>query len=277
VWFTHNDRGDEASLYAFDLSGSFIETHAVRNADHFDWEDIAAAPCPDRGDCLYIGDIGDNDKTRAGIIVYIVREPAPGKPTRAFERWSAVYPEEDGPQDAETLLVNPCTGRVHVITKNGDGVSNIYRYPPFPGREISTLTRVGTVRIEGLTQSGRQITGGDFDVDGDRVVIRTGNQVLEWEVDPDNPNAHWADPPRQIEGAADFQGEGISYGLDGSIVSTSEGSPMSIGVVPCESLVESVQDCDFPFQGGCGGCNSAPRHLIIWPVLALFRRRSRRT
>jgi len=272
VWFTHNDRGDEAQLYAFDLSGQFIETHEVRNADHFDWEDIAAAPCPDRGDCLYIGDIGDNDRTRAGIIVYVVREPEAGRSTRAFQRWSAVYPPADGPQDAEALLVNPCTGRVHVITKDGDGVSNIYRYPPFPGKEVSTLTRVGTIYVDGLTQSGRQVTGGDFDADGDRVVIRTGNKVLEWIVDPDNPNAHWNEPPREIEGAADFQGEGITYALDGTIVTTSEGAPMSIGEVPCESAVPADHDCDFPFQGGCG-CNTSPRALWIWPLLALFRRR----
>jgi len=273
VWFTHNDRGDEPNLYAFDLSGNFIETHEVRNADHFDWEDIAAAPCPDHGDCLYIGDIGDNDKTRAGIIVYVVREPAEGKKARAFQRWSAVYPAEDGPQDAETLLVNPCTGRVHVITKDGDGVSHIYRYPPFPGKEVSTLDRVGTLRIDGLTQSGRQVTGGDFDADGDRVVIRTGNQVLEWTVDPDNPNAHWGEAPTEIVGAADFQGEGITYSLDNTIVTTSEGAPMSIGVVPCENLLPADHACDYPFQGGCGGCNNSPPSLWIFPLVALFFRR----
>ena len=271
VWFTHNDKGDEPTIYAFDLNGKYIEAHDVKNASHFDWEDIAAAPCPDRGDCLYIGDIGDNDKSRAGIVVYVVREPEEGKSTKAIETWAGVYP--DGPWDAETLMVHPCTGRVHVITKDGDGDSRIYRFPAFPGKETSTLEHVGTVHIDGLEQTARQVTGGDFDVDGDRVVIRTGNSIREWLVDPEAPNGHWNDPPTDISGAAEFQGEGITYSLDGGLVTTSEGDPMTIGVVPCEGTEPAEQECDYPFQGGCGGCNAAPKASMILPLAGLFRRR----
>jgi hypothetical protein len=273
VWFTHNDKNSEPLLFAFDLQGRFIESHEVRNADNFDWEDIAAAPCPDRGDCLYIGDIGDNDKDRAGIIVYVVREPEAGKPTKVIERWLGIYP--DGAHDAETLMVHPCTGRVHVITKDGDGESKIYRYPAFPGKDPVTLEHVGTVHIDGLTQSARQVTGGDFDADGDRVVIRTGNSIREWIVDPAAPNAHWNDPPVEIVGAAEFQGEGIAYSLDGDLVTTSEGKPMTIGVVPCVTTVPAEHDCDYPFHGGCGGCSTVPRALLFLPLLGLFRRRER--
>ncbi len=271
VYFTHNDKGDEATLYAFDLKGNFIEAHEVRGADNFDWEDIAAAPCPDKGDCLYIGDIGDNDKDRAGVIVYVVREPEEGKKAKAIERWLGIYP--DGAQDAETLLVHPCTGRVHIITKDDDGDSKIYRFPSFPGKDSVTLEHVGSVHIDGLTKSARQVTGGDFDGDGDRVVIRTGNSIREWIVDPSAPNQHWNEAPTEIQGAAEFQGEGVTYSIDGGLVTTSEGAPMTIGVVPCETSEPADHDCDYPFQGGCGGCNTAPRAFLILPLLGLFRRR----
>lgn len=273
VWFTHNDRGDDAVIYAFDLAGKLIETHEVKGAEHEDWEDIAAAPCPRGGECLYIGDIGDNDDERPSITVYVAKEPAEGKSAKVVERWTGIY--DDGPHDAEALLVNPCTGRVHIITKEGDGEAGIYRFPPFPGRETATLERIGTVVLDGLTSDSRQVTSADFDADGDRAVLRTADRIYEWQVDPASANAHWADPPIEIVGAIETQGEGITYSLNGDLVTTSEGEPMTISVVRCESLERSAHLCDFPFQGGCG-CNHA-RAALLLPLVGLLRRRRRET
>src|SRR5882757_10862027 len=42
VYWTHNDSGDEAFIYAFNLKGEKIGTWRVPNAKNEDWEDIAA-------------------------------------------------------------------------------------------------------------------------------------------------------------------------------------------------------------------------------------------
>jgi len=262
VWFTHNDNNNAAALHAFDLDGNFIESHAVRSAENFDWEDLSAAPCPHGGDCLYIGDIGDNDGVRGGVTVYVVPEPRPGRATRAIERWTGFY--EDGlSHDAETLMVHPCTGRVHIVTKSA-GQSAVYRFPAFPGADIVELEFVAFAAIDG------EVTGGDFDADGDRVVLRTQSQISEWIVDPSRPNDHWGDVPTTVGGAADLQGEAIAYSLDGSLVTTAEGEPMSIGFVPCEHLEPASHACEYPTQ--CG-CNRGGQSLVLLPFLALFRRR----
>mgnify|MGYP000580552056 CR=1 FL=1 len=254
VFFTHGD-GGEPRIYAFRADGRALESVEVAGAELDDWEDIAAAPCPDKGDCLYIGDIGDNDEQRGSITVYVVREPEEGDDkTKVRERYTATYP--DGAHDAEALLVHPCTGRIHVVTKSADGLSTIYRFPPLSevGRDTVTLEEVAKVQIDAPTAEGRRVTGGDYDLDGDRVVLRTGAEVLEWTIDPEAPNSHWATPPRAYPAASgEEQGEGVAFDLDGGVVITSEGSPMPVARLPC-STEPSSHECVFP-QSGCG-CQS---------------------
>ncbi len=249
VFYTHDDDGPPV-LYAFDRSGTLLATYEVPDADHVDWEDIAAAPCPDRGDCLYIGDIGDNNDDRAQITIYVVREPESGDTkVKLAERYTAVYPK--GPADAEALLVQPCTGRIHIVTKGSDGLSTIYRMPFDPGRDVVTLEEVGKVEIDGPTAETRRVSGGDWDLDGDRLVLRTSSQILEWQTDPNAPNAHWSDPPRILVGADERKGEGVAFDLEGGLVTTSEGSPMPVSVSPCDTT-PSEHVCEFPQTGRCG-------------------------
>ena len=76
-FWTHNDSGGGAWLYAFDRSGQSLGRWAVPGARANDWEDIAAGPGPKRGESyLYIGDIGDNNSRRPYVTVYRIPEPA---------------------------------------------------------------------------------------------------------------------------------------------------------------------------------------------------------
>src|SRR5215213_4949521 len=76
LFWTHNDSGDGPFLYAFDRAGGKRGTWRVAGARAFDWEDMAAGPGPQAGQAyLYVGDIGDNDRSRREIVVYRVTEP----------------------------------------------------------------------------------------------------------------------------------------------------------------------------------------------------------
>ncbi len=283
IWYTHDDKGGQPLITSFRLDGSAVGDHLVRNASNVDWEDLAAAPCPDAGDCLYIGDIGDNDGSRSELTVYVVPEPQPGDDTvKATFRWIGVYP--DGAHDAETLLVHPCTGRVHVVTKDPDGRSGVYRFPPGPADgDVVSLEDVGTITVEGLVQADREVSGGDWHPDGDHVVLRTNSQVFEWRTDPTAPNAHWSDAPEQLGAANEAQGEAIAYGVDGSLVTTSEGQPMQIQQRVCEERLDEPTDCVFPQSGRRCGCTAAPTStaggwLSGWAMwIGLTRRRGHRT
>ena len=75
VFWTHNDSGDDAFIFALNVSGDSLGTWKIPNAQNIDWEDIAAYK--DRGGkCfIYIGEIGDNKSKRHEHAVYRVPEP----------------------------------------------------------------------------------------------------------------------------------------------------------------------------------------------------------
>jgi len=277
VFYTHDD-GGQPQIAAFRADGTALEVVEVAGAELEDWEDLAAAPCPDKGDCLYIGDIGDGGGGRSTVTVYVVREPDEGDDkARVRERYTAAWPA--GASDLETLMVHPCTGRIHLVSKSDDGLSAVYRFPPLQelGRDAVQLEEVAQVQVDGPTAQARRVTGGDYDLDGDRVVLRTGTQLLEWAIDPAAPNAHWSTPPRVLAAASEQQGEGVAFDLDGGLVTTSEGSPFPVGRLTCEPE-PSGHACDFP-QSGCGCVTGAsPAGYLGWLMVlgaGLAQRRQR--
>ena len=272
VLYTHGDKGDGALLHAFELDGGSLGSHLVQSAAVVDWEDLAAGPCPeDGGSCLYVGDIGDNDAVRPTITVYVVREPgAEGEDAEHLETREGAYP--DGPVDAETLLVHPCTGDVYVVTKRTDATAAVYRFP-HDGSGVSTLEAVAEIALD----DDEPITGGSWNEDGDRMLVRTRDRIFEWVTDPLDPDAHWETVPREIQKVDEAQGEGITYTLDGAIVTTSEGQPLQVNLLPCLAEGATTGECTFvPEEGGCGCASSSPigAAWLLSSVFLLARRRT---
>src|ERR1044072_8869678 len=71
AYWTHNDSGDGPFVYAFDTRGDSLGVFRVAGAQARDWEDMAAGPGPEGGKSyLYLGDIGDNNSSRAEVVAY---------------------------------------------------------------------------------------------------------------------------------------------------------------------------------------------------------------
>src|SRR5688572_994382 len=64
IW-SHNDSG-QPLLHAVDASGQSRGRVRIPNATVEDWEDISVAACSG-GSCLYVADIGDNNRARRSI------------------------------------------------------------------------------------------------------------------------------------------------------------------------------------------------------------------
>ncbi len=248
VWYTHGDHGTATELLAFTLDGDLLERHAYKNFDPFDAEDVADAPCPDEGRCLWVADIGDNDLERDGIGLSILREPVEdADPVSPMAAWTGVWP--DGPVDAEALLVHPCSGDVYVVTKEY-AQARVYRWPAPSDEAPTTLVLVATLDLE-----GDGVTGADWDADGERVVLRTATQVYGWVTDPDDPEAHWIDAPTALSSTELLDGEAVAFDPDsGDIVLTSEGDPMPVARIRCVNPTPAVGQCTFPQTGPAGCC-----------------------
>jgi hypothetical protein len=178
VWWVHNDSGDTARVFAVGSTGTTLGEFALSGATAVDWEDIAAGPGPSSGvSYLYVGDTGDNTKSRASVQVYRVPEPLvnPSSPVTTPQTLSGVatltlhYP--DGAHDAESLLVDPTNGQLFIITKDlSGGVAQVFRAPAdLPAGSTTTLTQVATFTL-GAAQG---VTAADITPAGDVVAVRT--------------------------------------------------------------------------------------------------------
>jgi hypothetical protein len=178
VLWTHNDSGGPI-LYATDRLGRARGAFAVVGADNVDWEDLAIGPGPAGTDALYVADTGDNTRHRDDPTIYRVAEPAvPDDPagssaaltaTAPAERFPLVFP--DGPRDVESLLVDPATGEVVLVSKETSGDATVYAAALAVG-EPTTLTRVGALSLPGFGPA-KAVTGGTVSADRRRVALRT--------------------------------------------------------------------------------------------------------
>ena len=136
VW-TANDSGDTARVFAIDTeTGKTVGVHTF-DAEVRDVEALAITP---QGRML-VADIGDNDSARSVVRVFWFDEPELGSTSGAWASWELSYP--DGPHNAESIAVDPASGRVFVVTKGRPG--GIYALPATPSRKgVNRLTKVGT-------------------------------------------------------------------------------------------------------------------------------------
>ena len=185
VLWVHND-GGPACVYALNKEGKLLGTYNLAGARVNNWEDIAIGPGPDANtDYLYVGDTGDNNIRRKKITVYRVAEPngidvnqkAVTVNVGGVEAIEMVYP--DGPKDAETLIVDPITKDIYVISKENPG--RIYR-------AASPQTTKGKMALEyvGKLPFGTA-TGGDISRDGRMIIVRNYFDAYIWMRPKDGP------------------------------------------------------------------------------------------
>jgi hypothetical protein len=134
-----------------------------------------------------------------------------------------VYPDFD--QDAETLMVEPKSGDIYIVTKRVSGPSGVYRVKPnFDNTETQRSEKVTELSVPAIPNGF--VTGGDISPDGTRMVICDYAQAYEWSL-PDNVTQFdeiWKQEPTRIDLGKRHGGESVSYSASGSSVfASSEG------------------------------------------------------
>ena len=170
IYWTVNDSGDSARVFGVDTTGK-VKMVISFKAEVRDVEAVAV----DRDGTIYIADIGDNKSNRDTIEIYTIPEPDQlgDAENVSYHRYDFTYP--DGAHDAETLLVEPGTNQLYIVTKSAKG-GGIYAAPPAP-------SRAGTNELTKLAPAPAGLfTDGTFLPDGQRVVLRTttGVSTVAW-------------------------------------------------------------------------------------------------
>ncbi|MEZ5307254.1 MAG: hypothetical protein R2684_08935 [Pyrinomonadaceae bacterium] len=219
VFWTHNDSGSGAEIFAIDQTGRTLGRFTVAGATNTDWEDIAIYKSP-KGECfLYIGDFGNNAKMRSEHKIYKVREPLAANKGGATERATMIrfsYPDIN--HDAEAILVAPGE-KIYVITKSVSFPAGVYRIDSKTGKaELK-----GRISVPSLPNG--LITGADVTADGKRVVVCDYFGAYEYALSDNAKDFDeiWKSKPKLIDAGKREQGEAVAYSPDGmKIYLTSE-------------------------------------------------------
>ncbi|HMI86252.1 MAG TPA: hypothetical protein VK550_19295 [Polyangiaceae bacterium] len=220
VIYAHNDSGSNSTIIVMSDVAAPLGQIVLGNVTAIDWEDIAVGPC-DAGSCIFVGEIGDNNLAYASRAVYRFAEPSisPATPigtqTVTADALTFVYP--DGRHNAETLLVEPMSGDIFVVTKVSNLASTVYRMPkPFTPGTQTTMEKVGDLSLPG---SAGLVTGGDVHPCGTRMLIRTYPAIYEFKLVAGQPFstifAAMATPVSTPTQDQESKGEGVTYAADG--------------------------------------------------------------
>jgi hypothetical protein len=203
---TMNDSGDTARVFTVDLGTGKTVGVTHWNGAAEDLESLAPAGPGE----VWAGDTGDNGHSRSSITV--ARVPVgSGDRTVDVPSYDLVYP--DGPRDAETLLSDPATGRLYVVSKTPMG-GTVYAAPSALKAGVDNqLAPIGSVL--GLA------TDGAFFPDGKHIVIRNYTSASVYSFPGLALQGSWILPRQK-------QGEGLAVAADDSLYLSSEGSGQAI-------------------------------------------------
>jgi hypothetical protein len=141
---------------------------------------MAAGPGPREGvSYLYVGDVGNNEANpnTTEHVIYRIPEPLSLESTLPRERTEPIrYTYPDGPRDAETLLLDPLTKDLYIVSKELAGAV-LYRLP-FPQPTDGTLIQAQRIGdVPGVVLA----TGGDISADGREIMVKTYTAVYYWQ------------------------------------------------------------------------------------------------
>lgn len=241
LYWTHNDSGDGPFIYAFDGAGKRKGVWKVKNASAIDWEDMAIGPGPKSGKSyLYLGDIGDNLRARAELVIYQFLEPkispedsnilkSSAKLTKRANIIRVKYP--DGLYDAEALLIHPKSGNLYIITKpqkpSTGETARVYKATaPLSTNSLITLEFIAKLALPLQDTDQKKINGAEISPNGQQVALSDYDRGYEICL-PSGSNKFddiWKQPIQPLELNIRKQGESICYRLDGNaLLTTSEG------------------------------------------------------
>lgn len=256
VFFTINDSGNDPLLFALDTTGADRGVWRVGGSSNVDWESASVGPCdaparggPDGsspGECVYIGDTGDNAGKRTSRVMYRVAEPVAQHAgfTGDVAAQALVYSYTDRPHDVEAMYVAP-NADTYLITKRAlaDAAGRLrpalvfllpaeawHRGVPVVAQIVDSLPIVpGSAPL-------RYISDAALSPDARVLAVRTYAQVYTFATDSLTGRVVHVVPPavcNTIE-IPQWAGEGITwFGRGATLLLTAEGRESPMVAVDC--------------------------------------------
>lgn len=214
LW-AHNDSGNDPEIYLLDENLEIKLTVKLSGVENRDWEDITAGPGPDpEKSYIYIADIGDNDAQYEYKFIYRLEEPTwNGEEDEtinisSFDKITFKLPDEK--KDTETLMIDPKTKNLYVVSKREEPV---YLYE----LKYPQSTEAQTVATELFPLPFTQIVGGDLSANGEEILMKNYHHIFYWKTSSTKPFTEvLKEVPEEVPYETEPQGESITWARDGS-------------------------------------------------------------
>lgn len=184
-----NDGGDQGRIYLIDTTAQIKARVLLEGIKNRDWEDMASGPGPEEGKkYIYVGDIGDNDAKHKFKFIYRIEEPVVdllnSSDTTVTKVDCIKFQLPDGSRDAESMMIDPLTRDIYIISKREQKV-NLYRLP-YPQSTSEVITaELALKKLEFNQYQGKIISndGGQTLINGYHSAYY--NQVVSCDISGD--------------------------------------------------------------------------------------------
>lgn len=213
ILWAHDDWGSpNDNLYLLNRQGRILGFIRMPFSS-YDWEDMAVGPGPQPNESyVYLAGIGDNGNVEDVKNIYRIIEPASlNDKVTAFEQIRFRYP--DGSFDAETMLLDPLTRDIFIITK-WLPKARVYRlaYPQNTDPNVvTTAEKVGEMTV------GGDLTGGAVSVTGREIIVRGYTAIYYWKRSPEQSIGQviLQNPVKTLPYTPEPQGEAVCFDREG--------------------------------------------------------------
>ena len=225
IW-AHNDGQNPADVFLVDTA-AHVKMICHLPVDNRDWEDIAVGPGPENGKTyVYVGEIGDNNAVFDIKYIYRFEEPLADSAERKITLTDTLKIQmSDGKRDTETMMIDPLSKDLYLISKREDSVMIYKVSQPFTN-QVMIARNVGTIPYF-------KIVAGSFSADGTEILLKDYDHIYYWTRSKDETlEQALLRKPQELPYEREAQGEAITWRLDGkgyyTLSETNPGKPASL-------------------------------------------------
>lgn len=205
-----NDGQNPAEVYLIDTT-AHVKLTCKLSVPNRDWEEIAVGPGPDAGKTyVYVGEIGDNNTVHDMKYIYRFEEPTLDAEVKEVAVVDTLKIKlSDGERDTETMLIDPVSKDLYLISKREDSV-RVYMVPQPFTKEVMIADKVATIPYF-------KIVAGAFSKDGSEILLKDYDHIYYWKrSNHDKLEFVLMDKPEELPYEKEAQGESITWAVDNS-------------------------------------------------------------
>lgn len=227
-FWVHNDSGDDGQIYLIDREAKLSFTLKLEGIKVEDCEDIARLTI-DGVPHLLLADIGNNQKKRSTLSLYLFPEPQIAQgvkyaevPSHSIKKLDIRYAIK--PRDAEAIFVDPLTQEVYIVSKR-DFKSTVFS---FPIEKFNTPQQMVELKPQ-LELPFTFVTSADISPDGHYVLIKNLTTIYMWKrTDSETLLKTLSQPAKKMPYSLEPQGEAICFDLEEPYFYTISEKPLGL-------------------------------------------------